>query len=979
MTCTYEDYQKILQISNCAKWYHTNLHMHTPATAYDWNAANGINGDKAGNITFDDYFTRLIQTSLDLVAITDHNTVEWCEPLMKLAGKARKKGETNIHILPGVEITSYEGPHIIGIFDEDTSLVPKIKNMLIRLGLSGEGREDDVVGKGIPNRKPTLIDIIEEIDGIGGVVIAPHINSRGKGIWGNQDFSGRYEVINHKALNILAAPSGSIKIIDDEEKHRRLLYKTMNCENIQRSFAFINVSDCHRLDDFEKDTTWIKMSEPTVNGIRQIIFEPETRVSTGIFCDKESKFQYKNFLTFENPQKETHPYIIGIVVNGGYFNEQIIPFSPNQNCIIGKNYSGKSTIVDLLRFAFDNVPELKDKDGRNNGKYELYLDRLWGLLTENGNITVYVKGKDQEIYAINRTLFAKKSRTGEPQSLEGMPIVYKLIGEDFFKVTDEAMKNIFTVEAYPQGEVVNIKDDASKQIRIVDNIGDLSSKIINLIDSEDSEEGSIYKRLIKNGSEINELQTNIDNLRLKIENKEGVKSEITRLQNIIESSKHDELSKWDSYQTKTNQAKTHLGELIEALKHIQEEQTIIQNQTALNEDGKKISISEIKEVLETGLVDFDIISFIETVLKITDESIKQQIKNLINEINHSSNLIEKIEIYRSKKYKEIFDDISKATGDEEPQQKEVLTGRLQGYIKQFTQIQSTEEEIVGKTKQLKNLIENRKGLLKEFKDLKDEITNTRIEIVTNINKYASENVVAELLIDDDKRYFENILDHVFTKITSGSEYKLQSKNQQLDKITKSISPEEFVKLIRESNLTGLINATNVTENTAKIALMIPEKDIQIIEATYISDNLAIKFRKEGETDFTNINSGLSGGEQALALISVAMIPKGMPLIVDQPEDELGPSLITHELVEQVRKVKTSRQLIFVTHIPNIPVLGDSEQIISIKQNITESGKFGEIEHLGSLDNNNIVEKLLELDGGEDAFKQRHVRYACVMK
>jgi len=105
----------------------------------------------------------------------------------------------------------------------------------------------------------------------------------------------------------------------------------------------------------------------------------------------------------------------------------------------------------------------------------------------------------------------------------------------------------------------------------------------------------------------------------------------------------------------------------------------------------------------------------------------------------------------------------------------------------------------------------------------------------------------------------------------------------------------------------------------------------------------------------------------------------MPLLIDQPEDELGPSLITDELVNQIRNVKLKRQLIFVTHVANIPVLGDSEQIIYVKQIINENGKSSRIDCSGSLEQTKIVKKLLELDGGEDAFIKRQNRYSCVIK
>ena len=109
-----------------------------------------------------------------------------------------------------------------------------------------------------------------------------------------------------------------------------------------------------------------------------------------------------------------------------------------------------------------------------------------------------------------------------------------------------------------------------------------------------------------------------------------------------------------------------------------------------------------------------------------------------------------------------------------------------------------------------------------------------------------------------------------------------------------------------------------------------------------------------------------------------MIPKGLPLIIDQPEDELGPGLITGELVEQVRDVKPERQMIFVTHVPNIPVLADSELVLYVEQQIDGGTKTSHVRYQGALDDRDIVLSLLELDGRHAAFCKRRDRYSSVI-
>jgi len=95
-----------------------------------------------------------------------------------------------------------------------------------------------------------------------------------------------------------------------------------------------------------------------------------------------------------------------------------------------------------------------------------------------------------------------------------------------------------------------------------------------------------------------------------------------------------------------------------------------------------------------------------------------------------------------------------------------------------------------------------------------------------------------------------------------------------------------------------------------------------------------------------------------------------PLLVDQPEDNLDNRFIFETVVDSLRKVKTRRQLIFVTHNPNIPVLGDAERVFVLDSDGTASRTVNE----GTVDEcKQDIVTLLE--GGEDAFKARKNRYA----
>jgi predicted metal-dependent phosphoesterase TrpH len=170
-----------------ARFVHTNLHLHTPATPWDWDSREDQT-TKAARITPEIYFEALNRTSLELVAITDHNSVNWCQTLISLAKLARQEGKSSIHVLPGVEVTTYEGPHLLAIFDESKE-IEELRLMIARLGMSGRGEAADRVGDK-SGRTVAIKEILSEVDNLGGIVIAPHVNEK-DGLWGPKEFKGR--------------------------------------------------------------------------------------------------------------------------------------------------------------------------------------------------------------------------------------------------------------------------------------------------------------------------------------------------------------------------------------------------------------------------------------------------------------------------------------------------------------------------------------------------------------------------------------------------------------------------------------------------------------------------------------------------------------------------------------------------------------------------------------------------------------------
>ena len=120
---------------------------------------------------------------------------------------------------------------------------------------------------------------------------------------------------------------------------------------------------------------------------------------------------------------------------------------------------------------------------------------------------------------------------------------------------------------------------------------------------------------------------------------------------------------------------------------------------------------------------------------------------------------------------------------------------------------------------------------------------------------------------------------------------------------------------------------------------------------------------------------LSFGQQQSVLLALMLSSKSnIPLIIDQPEDNLDGEFIYRTLVPVLRLAKERRQIIVVTHNANIAVLGDAEQIVVLKS----TNEAGRITSRGSIDDPNTRDAACAvLEGAKEAFRRRASIYGVL--
>ncbi|MGI0084831.1 MAG: AAA family ATPase, partial [Nitrososphaerales archaeon] len=143
-----------------------------------------------------------------------------------------------------------------------------------------------------------------------------------------------------------------------------------------------------------------------------------------------------------------------------------------------------------------------------------------------------------------------------------------------------------------------------------------------------------------------------------------------------------------------------------------------------------------------------------------------------------------------------------------------------------------------------------------------------------------------------------------------------------------------------------------------------------LDCWFPDDSLQVSYspRADGR-DFRPIEQG-SPGQKTAAILAFLLSYGEEPMILDQPEDDLDNHLIYDLIVKQLREKKRTRQIIVVTHNPNIVVNGDAELVLALD---VRGGQTRIIQQ-GGLQEQAVRDEICRImEGGREAFERRYQR------
>lgn len=933
-----------------SEWHRWDLHVHTPSS-HDY--ANKENQDE-------DIIAEMKKNNVYAFAVTDHHVIDTdrIKRLQKLGNKEE------ITVLPGIEFLSNtigkEAVHFIGIFSENSNIDyiwGQIKNKTNIREIEGKGKRPDVVYVDIRE----TISIIKENGGI----VTIHAGSK----------SNSVENISHKTLHTLSEKIDLIKSIDILEIGKLLKdtehYKKNVFDIIKKKLPIIMCSDNHNISDYQiKEKLWIK-GRLSFEGLKYALNEPEERFFIGEEPEVLKRVRNdstKYIKSLEIRRKE------GADPSNRWFEDVDIPINSELVSIIGNKGSGKSAIADILglcansehseHFLFLHKDKFKKKGLANN-----FLGNIIFKSEE--------KTKDRGLgYEINKTDYSRVRYL--PQNY------FEKICNEIGKIDDfrkEIEKVVFQyipkherMNKYSFGEFITFKK-TNIHNEITNIIKELQKKNDQIIVIEKKLCPAFLKELESKKKYVDKEFDTHNKIELKkvedpdqllkspeIIAKREKLSYLAEEQQKIQK-KIDDLNRSNqSIEEKTEEILFIYGELLAKRKEINN--ILINNQSFLDKLGLNLS-------------------------KITEESLNL---NLLVDKADALREENKANITKRDKYslglnqnKNQIEEIEKSLNQDQK--------KYHNYLKEKEELNQKKNDILSRNMKLESqILEIKNDFPEKLKNLREE----RLELSVSIYKKKEE---VRKIYDNIKIGVEERL--VLSKV-SGLEIvtKIYPESNMKDKILMNISQnkkgsfygkEDGARLLQESLLSKVdwnsiesikVFLSNIIKYLEFDKREHKEKQIYIGDiVTEPREFYNYLYSMEFLTPYYDLQQNnksleqLSPGEKgALLLVFYLVLDKeDIPLIIDQPEDNLDNKSVAQFLVPFITQAKKRRQIILVTHNPNLAVVSDSDQIIRVSIDKENGNLFNFVS--GGIEDKKINREILDvLEGTIPAFTKRRDKY-----
>jgi len=861
-----------------SSWVRADFHLHTRKDG-EFKYA----GDE--NQYLSSYVKKLKENNIQVGVITNHNKFDYEE-----YKALRKKALTEeIFLLPGIELSVGDGAngiHTLIVFsDEWITNGESYINSFLTAYFSGKSPTEYERENG--RSQHNILSTIKKLEEYHKdfFIVFAHVE-QDNGLWSELD-GGRLIELGKEAV-FAKYVMGFQKVRTHDVADRVCRKKVKDWLKCVYP-AEVEGSDCKAIDGIGNgESCLIKIGDFSFEAVKFALMD---------YCDRVS--------TVVKPYEHSH--IKSIAFEGGVLNGQCIHFSPELNTLIGIRGSGKSAIIESLRYALNVSFGEKAQDRR-------YKDELIPFtLRSGGKITVKAIDKHGMTYEIRRIL------NQQPE--------------------------VFIDNVLQPG--ISIRETVIHR-PVYFGQKDLSS-------SGEGFEKDLVEKLV--GEKLNAIRLRIDSQKQKVRN---AASNLIRMTDLDDKIKENEDKRKDAEHKLSIFKKYGIEEKLQKQldfdqdeRMLKESLKIIRKYISDMESIKNENEDELKnQVLYKSKQNA---AFFETYFRFYDMMLKvfEEHKGLIEKGRSG--------ILQMENQVNLFIKMKEGLKEEFASMERKLTDDLKAVGAQTVR--------PDEFKQVIQILESTKRLLEELKKQKSHESEMKNDFLIALSELDN-------LWHEEFQTAEKLLEKV-NENHSSLKIKVEYKGE------KSI----FLQLIKSSfkgsgvREVVLEHMTNTYADFGEIyrAMIEAKEDGKIksqIFIDYFYKNLPdlVSFQVPNRYIIEYQGKELKNhslGQRASALILFVLSQgENDVIIIDQPEDDLDNQTIYQDVIKLIRKIKYKTQFIFATHNPNIPVLGDAEQIFACSYSEATVNII-----TGSIDSAAIQQSIVNImEGGKEAINRRKEIY-----
>ncbi len=905
-----------------AKWWKFDFHNHTPAST-DFGKGDATHVA----ITPENWLLMYMTAGIDCVAITDHNSGEWIDKLKTAlaameAVEPKPAGYRKLFLFPGVEISASGNTHILALFDISAD-TKKIQALLGAVGFPSDqfGTSDAVTEKSVEL-------VINEIHKAGGIAIPAHID-KASGLFINQSGNTLKQTLAVEGLL-------AIELID------KAFAKPDVYTQSKLRLAEVIGTDSHIAAQVGTNFTWVKMGEPSLDALKLALH------------DREDGVIRKDEITVDPNSISNRYFIKSLSVTNGFKAGNGTPlkteFSPWLTSVIGGRGSGKSTIINYLRIVLARIDEMPNEVQSEFDKFNQVGRKNGTGMLRNETVIEIEIFKDGKLYLIkwnnsSHTLQEYDSSTGN----WGAPI------------TISNIKELFPIQVFNQKELYALTGNPSKLIELIDSQFDKPAW-------EEAKE-ALINQWISNRAQKRKLNN-------AISEETNIRAQLGTVNNkiaLFESSEYRETLNNFNKLTATNKffsnTNSSVSGFISQIQNLEQSVPVIEVPTTIADKvvddslnfiqqmnsalaGAKAKLEEALQLLEpyrenlqgqlnslSWFQQFDSArqAYAEIAASIQDLGTE----NYENLIQRRSTLIEKLSLIESQKAELAILDLA-------------LEELYNSIIDKEKELRAKRNDVISRWRAFEDA--DNPFLIIELKPMAD-VENANSKIRELLRKSGGEFSNDIYGTNDDNGQSWGLIARIINEDETTRWQKRQSEIEEFVSATEADKKNLDLRLAR--HLDSL--KQNTPEDIDRLLVWVPE------------DKLILKFKKQGREE--DIQAG-SAGERTAGMLGLLLALNDIPLIIDQPEDDLDTKLISNFVVEGFKKLKKKRQLVIVTHNPNITVNANSDNVVHMDFVGGQVVKAGN-KALQDKDIRNAVCEVME--GGRDALNKRYYRISKALK